>query len=217
MSKTPVLSGSALNGDRHLCAFFRGADEQYRIMLPFIREGLERGEKAVHVVKRSEHARHLERLRAAGIDVGAAMKRRQLDLLDWERTYLGRARFDMTRMPRLIEGLIAESRAQGFPLLRYIGNMEWCLEDRPGVEDVLEYESQLHLILPKYKDPVVCCYDVTKYEADFVVDMLRVHRTALVCGIVNENPYFVPPKAYLAERRTAARRDREEDGRTVSR
>lgn len=173
-------------------------------MTPFIREGLERGEKAVHVVKRSEHSRHLERLRAAGVDVGGAKKSGQLELLDWERTYLSRGRFDMARMPRLIEGLIAESRSQGFPLLRYVGNMEWCLEDKPGVDDVLEYESQLHLLLPKYEDPIVCCYDVSQYEADFVVDMLRVHRTALVCGIVNVNPYFVPPKEYLAERKEAA-------------
>jgi hypothetical protein len=33
--------------------------------------------------------------------------------------------------------------------------MEWALEDRPGVDDLVEYETRLNYILPKYRDPVV--------------------------------------------------------------
>ena len=45
--------------------------------------------------------------------------------------------------------------AQGYPLTRLVANMEWALEDRPGVNDVVEYETRLNYILPKYDDAVV--------------------------------------------------------------
>ena len=43
---------------------------------------------------------------------------------------------------------------QGFPLTRLVANMEWALEDRPGVDDIVEYETRLNYVLPKYDDAV---------------------------------------------------------------
>jgi len=34
------LAGSQLGDVRHVCAFFTNDDEEYRVLLPFIREGL---------------------------------------------------------------------------------------------------------------------------------------------------------------------------------
>ena len=52
---TPPISfaGSQLRETRHICAFFNSDDEEYRVLLPFIKEGFERGDKAVHVVSRN--------------------------------------------------------------------------------------------------------------------------------------------------------------------
>jgi hypothetical protein len=33
--------------------------------------------------------------------------------------------------------------------------MDWALEDRPGVDDLVEYETRLNYILPRYQDPVI--------------------------------------------------------------
>ena len=44
------FAGSALGAQRHVCAFFHSADEEYGVLLPFIKEGFERGEKAFHIV-----------------------------------------------------------------------------------------------------------------------------------------------------------------------
>ena len=38
------LAGAPLERSRHVCAFFNNADEAYGILVPFIREGLDRGE-----------------------------------------------------------------------------------------------------------------------------------------------------------------------------
>jgi hypothetical protein len=39
------LGGSLLGTRRHICAFFHSHDDQYRILLPFIKEGFDRGER----------------------------------------------------------------------------------------------------------------------------------------------------------------------------
>ena len=52
--------------------------------------------------------------------------------------------------------------------------MEWGLEDCPGVHEILEYETRLNYLLPKYDDTVICTYDLARFSADLVMDMLRI-------------------------------------------
>ena len=56
------LAGSQLGQTRHACAFFNSDDEEYRVLLPFIKDGFERGDKAIHVVSPDQHRDHLQRL-----------------------------------------------------------------------------------------------------------------------------------------------------------
>ena len=38
------LAGATLKHHRHVCAFFHSQDEEYQVLMPFIKEGVERGE-----------------------------------------------------------------------------------------------------------------------------------------------------------------------------
>jgi hypothetical protein len=40
------FAGSTLGRYRHVCAFFNTPQDEYRTLLPFIRDGLQRGERA---------------------------------------------------------------------------------------------------------------------------------------------------------------------------
>ena len=71
MSKVPSpisLAGSQLGETRHVCAFFNSDEEEYRVLLPFIKDGLKSGDKVVHVLNPEQRQDHLQRLTAAGID-----------------------------------------------------------------------------------------------------------------------------------------------------
>ena len=57
-------------------------------------------------------------------------------------------------MLALIEEVLQGGKAQGYPITRLVANMEWALEDRPGVDDIVEYETRLNYVLPKYDDAV---------------------------------------------------------------
>jgi hypothetical protein len=149
------LAGARLERSRHVCAFFNSPDEEYRLLLPFIREGFERGEKAFHIVDPALRDDHLERLRGAGIDGAAAERTGQLELRVWEEAYLRGGHFDQDAMLALIEAVLDGGHARGYPLTRLVAHMEWALEDRPGVDDLVEYETRLNYLLPRYKDPVI--------------------------------------------------------------
>jgi hypothetical protein len=149
------FAGSVLGAQRHVCAFFHSPDEEYRVLLPFIQEGFERGEKAFHIVDPALREEHLQRLASAGIDVAAAEQRGQFELRNWADAYLRDGHFDQDRMLALIQEVLAGGRRQGFPLTRLVAHMEWALEDRPGVDDLVEYETRLNYLLPRYPDPVV--------------------------------------------------------------
>jgi hypothetical protein len=154
-SDQPIrFAGSVLGTQRHVCAFFNSADEEYRVMLPFIKDGFERGERAFHIVDPALRAEHLRRLESAGIDVAAAQQTGQFELRVWSDAYLQDGHFDQDRMLALLQEILEGGRQRGFPLTRLVAHMEWALEDRPGVDDLLEYEARLNYLLPRYRDPV---------------------------------------------------------------
>jgi hypothetical protein len=149
------FAGSTLTTSRHVCAFFDDADQEHEVLDPFVREGFERGEKAFHIVDPTLRDDYLHRLRAAGIDIAAAQRNGQLELLAWEDAYLRGGHFDQNAMLALIEDVLQRGKSEGYPLTRLVAHMEWALQDRPGVNDLVEYETRLNYILPRYRDPVI--------------------------------------------------------------
>jgi hypothetical protein len=81
MLAAPIpFAGSRLGEIRRVCAFFNSADEEYRVLLPFIQDGYARGHRAVHVVRPDQRGDHLRRLAEAGVDRAAAERSGQLEL-----------------------------------------------------------------------------------------------------------------------------------------
>jgi MEDS: MEthanogen/methylotroph, DcmR Sensory domain len=193
------FAGSQLGATRHVCAFFRNADEEYRVLLPFIQDGFESGDRAFHIVDPKLRNEHRRRLASAGIDVAVAERNGQLRLHDWNDTYFRHGRFDQHAMLAFIEAELKEGAGQGFRLSRAIGHVAWALEDRPDVQDVVEFEARLNYILPRYQDPIICVYDLARFGAAIVVDMLRTHPMVIIGGILQENPFFVPPDEFLCD------------------
>jgi hypothetical protein len=149
------FAGSVLDQYRHVCAFFDSADQEHRIMNPFVREGLERGEKAFHIVDPALRADYVARLEEAGIDAAGGIASGQFELRNWEEAYLREGHFDQDAMLGLIQEVLDGGKAAGWPLTRLVAHMEWALEDRPGVDDLVEYETRLNYLLPRYRDPVI--------------------------------------------------------------
>jgi hypothetical protein len=195
------IAGSALGPHRHICAFFNDIDEEHRVLRSFITDGFDSGEKAIHIVDPELREEHLRRLGEAGFDVDAALESGQLEVRLWQDAYLREDRFDQDAMLALIKELLESGRAAGARRIRLLAHMEWSLLDKPGVDDLLEYETRLNYVLPEYDQPVICTYDLSKFSARVVMDMLRTHPAVIIGGLLQENPFYMDPDAFLLERR----------------
>ena len=47
--------------------------------------------------------------------------------------------------------------------------------------------------------PRFCAYDVMKFSADVVMDVLRTRLLVIVGGMLRENPFYVSPDEFLRE------------------
>lgn len=194
------LGGAKVGRSRHICAFFRSQDEEFDVMLPFIKEGMARGEKAVHIVDPRLRGTHIQRLENAGLDAGELQSRKQLEIRNWEQTYLRSGGcFDQDDMLSLIQDVLRDGKREGFPLTRLIAHMEWSCAGRPGVENLIEYEARLNDVLPQFDDPVICVYDLSQFSAGTMIDILRVHPQVIIGGMLHENPFYAPPEEFLSE------------------
>jgi hypothetical protein len=75
----------------------------------------------------------------------------------------------------------------------------WVLNNPGAVDRMLDYECRVNLALPKAGDIVICSYDLDTVDASMVVAAMRTHPIVLIGGIVQRNPFYVPPEELLKE------------------
>ncbi len=204
------FAGSTLKDRAHMCAFFNSPDEAYRVLLPFVKEGLELGEKTLLTIDPRQRDEHIRWLTSAGIEVGAADNNGQIEVLDWTDSHLRGGRFDQEWTLAFWGKVASDAKRNGFPLVRFISQMEWVLETDLDLRELLEYEAKANEAWLRHDGPVnpaICMYDLGKFRGDIVVDVMRTHPLIIVAGVLQENPFFVPPEEFLEEirERRAAR------------
>ena len=187
------FAGGFLDRYRHVCAFFDSVEEEHRILAPFVRDGLERGERAFHIVDPEQRADYVRRFEDEGIAVATAEARGLFELHTWDDTFFRTGRFDRDGMLAYLDDNLKGTTTKGFPLTRLVGHVPW------PIDDVVEYEARFNYIAVKYRDVVICVHDASKINGGVTMDILRTHPMVLVGGLLHVNPFFVPPDEFLRE------------------
>ena len=190
-----TLCGKHLEGPLHICAFFNSREEQYDILLPYLKEGVDEGNYLITITDPSNKADHLERLRDFGIDPDAlGAKGHTLDV-SADDTYLTGGHFSANDMFGIIENAVDGATRNGFTGLRGFGEMHWALKGLPGTEDLIAYESRVNYLNPRLL--TVCVYDVNQIKARVMADVLSTHPKVILDGRLHENPYYIHPDEFL--------------------
>jgi hypothetical protein len=196
-SRNANLAGATVNCRCHVCAFFDSRDDEYSVMLPFMKEGISVGDRAVYILDKHQRAERLQHW-TTGLDTESIERSGQLEVRPWENACLRNGRFDQDAMIALIEGVGETGSQRGTGVTRLWANMEWALTDFPGVHDIVEYESRLNRVLPNYDMITVRVYDLARFSASVVLDILRTH-PQVIGGILRENPFYAAPDEFLRE------------------
>lgn len=183
----------------HACAFVDSRDEQYRILLPYLQEGLKCNAQLVTMVGEANLRDHLERLRRGGMDPALLCAEGKLAVTTSEESFPRDGSVTPTSILRGWEARIDQAQRAGFSAVRGFGEMDGALAALRRTEELLEYEARVNFLALKMTSPVVCVYDVNNISASLVLELLKTHPKVILDGSLQENPYFVSPEEYLRQ------------------
>jgi PAS domain S-box-containing protein len=184
----------------HLCVIYETQQEQLSSALPFIRIGLERGEKCVYIADANTADNLISAMREHGINVDAAINQRRLTITN-KSIYPHQNDFDPDRWIKIIEEVIRDSKSAGFLVLRLMGEMTWITGIDPRPERLIEFEAKFNHLAHNHDLLGICHYDGRVFQPEVILDILRTHPTVVYGGYICENPYYVPPDEFLHPRR----------------
>lgn len=207
LASQPILPAiSHMHAGDHYCGIYRTDEDHRRIIIDFVRQGIERNEKMFYIVNLQTVAQLKTTLATANIAVDALVEKGQLVILTAKDAYLRDGVFDPTRMIALLKEETQKALDQGYAALRATGEMTWALGGEPGSERLVEYESLLNNFFPQSKCYAICQYDRRRFDAEMLLDILHTHPKVLVGrqGYDNSKMYFVSPDLFLEQDRQAA-------------
>jgi signal transduction histidine kinase len=194
------VAGAVLGGQRHLCGLFDGRDAEREVMIPFVQEGLERNELALHVVDPAERADYVRQLEDNGVAVGALERAGQFEMRSRSDLFGGPGEFD--RGPGLARfSDVLRQRKGRFPLVRVVVHVDPGALQETEWNDWAAYEARLNGMLPDDADPFVCVYDLSICSGAALIDVLRTHPVVILDGAMRANPFYVPAEEFLARLR----------------
>lgn len=181
-----------LRPGQHVCCLYETEEEHQAVLTPFLRHGLERGEKVLYIVDAHTAETVLGYLRDDGLDVRPYLARGQLTILTRDETYTRQGSFDPDAMIALLRAETERALAEGYPALRVTGEMTWPLQGLPGSERLMEYEAKLDEFLPASKCLAICQYDQRAFDPTLLLDVLCTHPIVAVGTEVYDNPATCP-------------------------
>ena len=189
---------SGLGLHEHLCLIYQTQEEQFAAALPFLRAGLERGERCLYIADENSAAAVLDALRKAGTEVDRYVRSGALITVGKPETYLKNESFNPDRWIRFLSQATQDADAGKFSRLRtLLGEMTWALAEDTPLNSLIEYEAKLNHFVRDHDIRVVCQYNRERFSPELILGVIRTHPVVVYGGIVCKNPYYVPPDEFL--------------------
>lgn len=176
----------------HLCYLYESEEEHRALLTPFLRHGLERGEKVIYVVDARTSEAILDSLREDGIDVEQYLASGRLAILAGEGFYARDGAFDPDAAIAALRTETDRALAQGCSALRLTTEMTWSLRGIPGSERSIEFESKLNAFLLDSRCVSLCQYDRRRFDAVALLNALVTHPATVVGTTICDNFYYMP-------------------------
>jgi hypothetical protein len=192
------LPGVGLHPGDHICGFYFGIEGRDEILIPYLRAGLQAGDMCMCIVD-AEPSHVLDAV-GEKADVDSRVATHQLAVQVAADAYLRTGGFDIDDMIAFWNECAASASRGGFEFSRVAGETAWLLREPPGADRFILYESELNRSLTGTSQTILCLYDLALFGGGMVVDLLKTHPLLLLGGLVLENPNYLSPDEFLAQR-----------------
>ena len=202
--RTPLIAAlERLGPHDHLCSIYESHQDHYAVAIPFIRIGLDRGEKCIYIADDGTVGDVREAMQSEGIDVERVTASKALVLATKEQAYLEHGSFNPDWMFTFWREATQLAMSEGFSALRATGETEWVLRGGDGLERWMEYESRLTHTLSESNCSALCQYNRRLFPPELILDVIRTHPMVVYGSTVCRNLYYVPPDEFLGTNQTA--------------
>ncbi|QRV15994.1 MEDS domain-containing protein [Haloterrigena salifodinae] len=193
----------------HFALIYKNRDEQFAAAIPFIRQGLEQGERCLYVADDNSKAEVLEAMRAYGIDVDGALDSGALSVHTEADTYRRTGAFDQDAMLEFWEDSLTEATDEdGYTGIRAAAEMTWALDEDTSPDQLVEYEAALNSLFQNEDYTVMCQYNRERFPPEVLEDVIETHPHLIHDNMVSHNVYYTPPEEFFGPEQPADTVDR---------
>jgi len=192
----PLADGLRRLAPRDHAAFIFDDDgEAAMVAGAFLRLGLERRERCVHLADEDTAARILPHLRAGGADAGQALAAGALILASDRDGFFGAGALRPGQAATVLAERAEGALRDGYTALRVSAEPRWLFEGTPTLDLLIEYEQALQRLAREHPIVVLWRYDRRAWSVGALRDLVRMHPVVIFKGQVYRNHLFVAPSA----------------------
>lgn len=188
----------------HTCSIYENQTEQFSVVAPFIKFGLEGGDKCLYVADENTVDTVVSALSEFIPDLEDHMSAGRFVIVEKEDAYFEPGYFSPELMIEAIRRKTEETKQQGYTSLRIAAEMSWALLGGPGVERLMEYESIVNHLYEELDVSAICLYNKTRFTPEMIRHVILTHPIVIYKGTVCRNFNFVLPQYYTGSDREAA-------------
>ncbi len=185
----------------HICQIYSDDAEREESLMKFLLSGVQAEERSACFSDKTGVGALSEFMAEHGYSYEEAEKAGLISVSETGDIYFKDGEFNPERMLELLTEFHGGSVSDGCPAARVIGEMNPAINDIPGGDRLLEYESRVTQLLEKCPVTAVCQYDASVFDGTTIMDVLKVHPLMVVRGGVVRNPFYIPPEEFLSKER----------------
>lgn len=174
----------------HCCCLYEDAQQRMAILTELFRAALARREKCIHVAHGHIVGALKNSLRAAGVDVEAALESGALELSGAEETYCRMGVPDRSRLTSVWRQAARRAERKGFTGLSVASDAPRSAFGGPHASRWLEYERSLTQTVSVLGGTFLCVYSRRAISLRAALEVLRAHPAGLASGIIGRSVYY---------------------------
>lgn len=178
----------------HYTLLYNNQDEQFQSVIPFIKEGIQKGDRCVYVVGDNTRTEVIELLSKTDIEVQKVIDSGQLSIQTTEGFYTDNGNFDIEYTIDCVKEEISKSLDIGYEQLRITGELSWAKEANIDAETLKQYEDAIDDLFPSSSLIALCQYNRSHFSSAHLRNVLEQHPRILYRGEERLNHYYRHPK-----------------------
>ncbi len=162
------LEGISIDYGKHLCALYESDIGRVKLAVPFLTDGLRKGDVCFLIAADVEQKEILAQM----VDVYGDLEK----AVNYKKLIISEGMDSGSEMLDYLEQNFLLATRSGNQSLRVLGDMSWFLHKGLDIDDLFDFENKYnHTLARRYPVISLCQYDARKFSGTSIVSALKSH------------------------------------------